>query len=122
MQTIQFQVEDSLYNEIIKKGINIQDEFKKTLHKMLYKKEHKIADDINQALDEVKQGKTNSIQKLFSELWYIFTLWQQAKQLSKKFDLFKSDLENFVNNFEDYHATATNIKINLFKVHKIGFI
>ncbi len=41
---------------------------------------------------------------------------KQAKQLSKKFNLFKSDLENFVNNFEEYHATATNIKINLFKI------
>ncbi len=68
MQTIHLQVEDSLYNEIVKKGINVQDEFKNALHKMLYKKEHKMADDINQALDEVKQGKTQPIQKLFSEL------------------------------------------------------
>lgn len=68
MQTIQFQVEDSLYNEIVKKGINVQDEFRKTLHKMLYKKEHKIADDINQAMNEVKEGKTNPIHKLLNEL------------------------------------------------------
>ena len=41
---------------------------------------------------------------------------KQSKQLSKKFSLLKNDLEDFVNNFEDYHTTATNIKINLFKV------
>lgn len=68
MQTIHLQVEDSLYNEIVKKGIDVQDEFKKALHKMLYKKEHKIADDINQAMNEVKQGKTNPIHKLLNEL------------------------------------------------------
>lgn len=68
MQTIHFQVEDSLYNEMIKKGINIQDELKLAFNKILYKKEYQIADEINQSINEVKQGKTNSIQKLFSEL------------------------------------------------------
>jgi len=68
MQTIQFQIEDNLYNEIVKKGINIQDELKLALNKILYKKECQMADEINQSINEVKQGKTNSIQKLFSEL------------------------------------------------------
>jgi len=49
MQTIQFQVEDSLYNEIVKKGINVQDELKLALNKILYKKEYQIADEIKQA-------------------------------------------------------------------------
>ena len=68
MQTIQFQIEDSIYNEIVKKGINIQDEFRIAMNKVLYKKEYQIADEINQSINEVKQGKTNSIQKLLSEL------------------------------------------------------
>ena len=68
MQTIHFQVEDSLYNEMIKKGINIQDELKLAFNKILYKKEYKIADEINQSINEVNQGKTQPIQKLFSEL------------------------------------------------------
>ncbi len=68
MQTIHFQVEDNLYNEMIKKGINIQDELKLALNKILYKKECQIADEINQSMNEVKQGKTQPIQKLFSEL------------------------------------------------------
>jgi len=41
---------------------------------------------------------------------------KQSKQLSKKFNLLKNDLEEFTNHFENYHTTATNIKINLFKV------
>lgn len=68
MHTIHLQVEDNIYNELVNKGINIQDELKNALHKMLYKKEHKIADDINQAINEVKQGKTKPIQKLLNEL------------------------------------------------------
>jgi hypothetical protein len=68
MQTIHFQVEDSLYNEMIKKGINIQDELKLAFNKILYKKEYQIADEINQSINEVNQGKTQPIQKLFSEL------------------------------------------------------
>lgn len=68
MQTIQFQVEDNLYDEMVKKGINIQDELKLALNKILYKKEYQIADEINQSIDEVKQGKTNSVHKLLSEL------------------------------------------------------
>lgn len=41
---------------------------------------------------------------------------RQSKQLAKKFNLLKSDLENFVNNFDDYHSTATSISSNTFKV------
>lgn len=57
IQAIHLQVEDSLYND--------QDELKNALNKILYKKEYQIADGINQAINEVKEGKTNSIQKLF---------------------------------------------------------
>lgn len=68
MHTIHLQVEDNLYNEMVSRGINIQDELKLALNKILYKKEYQIADEIKQAMNEVKQGKTNSIQKLFNEL------------------------------------------------------
>ena len=61
MQTIQFQIEDSLYNEIVKKGINIQDELKLAFNKILYKKEYQMADEIKQAFDEVKQFKDGKI-------------------------------------------------------------
>ncbi len=62
MQTIQFQVEDSLYNEIIKKGINVQDELKLALNKILYKKEYQIASDIKKGLDEVELHKSGKIE------------------------------------------------------------
>jgi len=57
MHTIHLQIEDNLYNEIVKKGINVQDELKLALNKILYKKEYQMADEIKQALDEVKQFK-----------------------------------------------------------------
>ncbi|MEK6659040.1 MAG: hypothetical protein AABY36_05105 [Campylobacterota bacterium] len=61
MHTIHLQVEDNLYNEIVKKGINVQDELKLALNKILYKKEYQIADEIKQAFDEVKQFKDGKI-------------------------------------------------------------
>lgn len=62
MQTIQFQVEDILYNEMIKKGINIQDELKLAFNKILYKKEYQIANDIKKGLDEVELHKSGKIE------------------------------------------------------------
>jgi len=41
---------------------------------------------------------------------------KQSKRLAKKFNLLKNDLEGFINNFDDYHSTATNISNNTFKV------
>lgn len=41
---------------------------------------------------------------------------KQFKQLAKKYNLIKDDLKEFIENFEDYHSTATSIKNSLFKV------
>jgi len=68
MHTIKLQVDDTIYNEIIKSGINIQDELKKTLHKLVYSKEYKIADDINQSLQDIKDGKSRPLSELLSEV------------------------------------------------------
>ncbi len=68
MQTIQLQLEDSLYDDIVKNGINIQDEIKATLYKLVYKKEHQIASDINIAIKEVQDNKSRPISELFSGL------------------------------------------------------
>ncbi len=62
MQTIQFQIEDNLYNELINKGINIQDEFKIALDKILYKKEYQIANEIKKGLEEVELYKKGNIE------------------------------------------------------------
>jgi len=68
MQTVQVQVEDNIYQDMLKNGIDIQGELKKMMKKAIYHKEHKIANDIKQGLDEVKSGKTRPIKDLFDEL------------------------------------------------------
>jgi len=68
MQTIQIQLEDNIYQDMQKSGIDIQGELKKILEKVIYHKEHKIANDVIQGLEEVKQRKTRPIENLFNEL------------------------------------------------------
>ena len=67
MQTIQLQIDDSVYNDIIKSGVNIQDELKAALHKIIYKTEHKIANDINESLQDIKDKKSRPISELLSD-------------------------------------------------------
>ena len=67
MQTIQLQIDDNVYNDIIKSGVNIQDELKSALHKIIYKTEHKIANDINKSLQEIKDGKSRPLSELLSD-------------------------------------------------------
>ena len=50
MHTIHLELDDTLYDGIVKKGIDIQAVMKDSLKKVLYSKEHKIANDINQGL------------------------------------------------------------------------
>lgn len=64
MHTIKLQVDDTIYNDIIKSGVNIQEELKNALHKLIYKTEHKIASDINQSMQDIKQGKSKPISEL----------------------------------------------------------
>jgi hypothetical protein len=68
MHTIQLEIEDNIYNDMIKRGINLQDELKGIVKKAIYKKEHKIANDIKQGLEDVNKGKTRPIQDLLNEL------------------------------------------------------
>jgi len=68
MQTIQVQLEDNIYQDMLKSGIDIQGELKKMMKKAIYHKEHKIAIEITQAINEVKNGKSRPIEELFSEL------------------------------------------------------
>jgi len=73
MQTVKLEVEDSIYNDMLKSGINIQEELNKVLKKTIYHKEHKIANDIIVGLEEVEQYKKgtlhlNNASDLLSEL------------------------------------------------------
>jgi hypothetical protein len=68
MHTVQVQLEDSVYNDMVARGVNLQDELKNMFKKAIYKKEHKIANDIKQGLEDVKNGKTRPVQDLLNEL------------------------------------------------------
>jgi antitoxin component of RelBE/YafQ-DinJ toxin-antitoxin module len=68
MQTIKIEIEDNIYDNISKLGINIKDEFNSFLEKVIYSKEYKIAQDIKNALSEVKQKKTTNLDKFLNEI------------------------------------------------------
>jgi len=73
MQTVKVELEDSMYQDMLKSGINIQEELNKLLQKTIYHKEHKIANDIIVGLEEVEHYKKgdinlNNASDLLSEL------------------------------------------------------
>lgn len=75
MHTVQLELDDTLYNDIVKKGIDIQAVMKDTLKKALYSKEYKIANDINQSLTDIKDAKSRPLSELLSEVWDSTSLW-----------------------------------------------
>ena len=75
MHTIKLQVNDTIYNDIVKSGINIQEELKNALHKLIYKKEYQIANDINISMQDLKNGKSKPLAELLSEVWDITLIW-----------------------------------------------
>jgi len=61
MHIIQLELEDNIYDDMIKRGVNLQDELKGIVKKAIYKKEYQIANNTIDGLKEVelyKQGKT----------------------------------------------------------------
>jgi hypothetical protein len=68
MHTIKLELDDTLYEDVIKKGIDVQSELKKALHKIIYAKEYKIANDINQSLNDIKSANSRPLAELFNEV------------------------------------------------------
>jgi spore coat protein CotF len=68
MQTVQVQLEDNIYQDMLQSGIDIQGELKKMIKKTIYHKEYKMANEINQGISEIRNGKTRPIEDLFNEL------------------------------------------------------
>lgn len=68
MHTVQVELEDNIYNDMVSRGVNLQDELKSMFKKAIYKKEYKIANDVKQGLEDVKNGKTRPVQELLNEL------------------------------------------------------
>ena len=76
MKTIQLNVEDNVYQNILKSGIDIQSELKDMIKKAIYKKEHKIVNELAISLNAVAKGKTKPIQDLLDEIWNWFFIWE----------------------------------------------
>ena len=68
MKTIQLNVEDNVYQDILKSGIDIQSELKDMIKKAIYKKEHKITNELAISLNDVVKGKTKPLQDLLDEI------------------------------------------------------
>ena len=68
MQTIKLELDDTLYDDIVKKGIDVQAELKKALQKIIYAKEYKIANDINESLKDIKEDNSRPLSELLSEV------------------------------------------------------
>ena len=68
MKTIQLNVEDNVYQDIFKNSINIQSELENIIKKAIYKKEHKIANELAISLNDVAKRKTKSLQDLLDEI------------------------------------------------------
>jgi len=68
MHTIRLEIDDSIYDKVNSLGIDIKNEFNNFLENILYKKEKKIANEINLSLKEIKEGKTKSLNELLNEL------------------------------------------------------
>ncbi len=70
MQTIKIDVkiEDTLYNDIKKKGIDIKKEIEKNIRRIVYAKEYKIAEEIKDALSDLKKGKTIPLDEVLNDI------------------------------------------------------
>jgi len=68
MQTIQLKLEDNLYDDIVKSGIDIQNELKLFLRKTLYQKEQQISKNVKKGLDDVNKGNTKDLEIVLNEI------------------------------------------------------
>jgi len=68
MKTIKIDLEDNIYNEILKKGIDIQMELKKYIDKILYYKEYQMAKELQNSINDVKNNKTKDLNELLNEI------------------------------------------------------
>ncbi len=68
MHTIELQLEDSFYNDMMKRGVNLEEELKRIIKRTVYKREYQIAQDIQEGIKDIKANKTRPIEKLFNEI------------------------------------------------------
>ena len=83
MHTIKLQVEDNIYDEIVKSGMNIQEELKHALNKLISKKNPYMNSEqykedkkhFNNALDSIESGN--------EELVSHSDVWEQIEEHTK---------------------------------------
>jgi len=68
VHTIELQLEDSFYNDMMKRGVNLEEELKRIIKRTVYKREYQIAQDIQEGIKDIKANKTRPIEKLFNEI------------------------------------------------------
>lgn len=68
MQTIKIEIEDTIYNDIKRKGIDIKKEIERNIKKIVYAKEYKMAKEIKDALKDIKAGKTRPLNEFLDEI------------------------------------------------------
>jgi len=68
MQTIKIEIEDTIYNDIKRKGIDIKKEIERNIKKIVYAKEYKMAEEIKDALKDIKAGKTRPLNEFLDEI------------------------------------------------------
>ena len=61
MQTVTIEIEDALYDDIKRKGIDIKKEIERNIKKIVYAKECEMAEEIKGALKDIKAGKTRPL-------------------------------------------------------------
>ncbi len=70
MQTLKINVniEDTIYNDIKRKGIDIKKEIERNIKKIVYAKEYKMAEEIKGALKDIKAGKTIPLDEVLNDI------------------------------------------------------
>jgi len=83
MHTIKLQVDDTIYNEIVQSGINIQDELKLALTKLISKKDSYIH---SQEYKEDKNYFNNALESIESGSEQLVShddVWEQIEEHTK---------------------------------------
>jgi len=68
VHTIELQLEDSFYDDMLKRGVNLEEELKKIIKRTIYKKEYQIAQEIHKGFEDIKTHKIRPLKELLNEL------------------------------------------------------
>ena len=107
-----------LKNNKVEAVIISKDEYESMKEALKEVESKKILKSIQSGLDDMKSGKTKSIDKLWDELWIYniqIIFLKEAKQLSKKFKLLKQDLQDLIQDITINKDFGVDLGSNLYK-------